>query len=386
MRIMIIHRSYALVGGAERVITDKANYLAKLGHLLMLVSYEQGAHPLPYELHQSVQYQDLDCRFFTLSKYSALMHLYHFFRLKKKFRISLQSVSKVFMPDVVVLASDWQTLIGSVVDAVSPVPVIAEFHNTYDYVMRKVGTSEGWVKTHLTQLLFRHTIRNLGRCARLVVLTESDARGWRRHFNNVTVIPNPVTLYPDVIDDVPKDLGRIIFVGRFNHEKRVDRLITAFSMMADKYPGWHVDIFGDGNEKDKLIHLIREKMMEERIIIHEPTKAIYDEYKRSEMLVLCSEHEASPLVLVEAMACGVPCVSLDCPNGPREIIQDGKTGLLARNGDVVDLSAKIEWMITHESDRLEMGRNARIYAATRKPSVVMKEWEKLYTGLTHNSN
>ena len=386
MRIMIIHRSYALVGGAERVITDKANYLAKLGHQLMLVSYEQGAHPLPYELHPSVQYMDLDCRFFTLSKYSALMHLYHFFRLKRKFGSDIQSVTQTYKPDVIVLASDWQTLIGPLIDAVSPIPVIAEFHNTYDYVIRKVGTSEGWLKTRLTQLYFKQTIKSLGRCTQLVVLTESDARSWRQHFNHVTVIPNPVTLYPDVIDDVTRDPGRIIFVGRFNHEKRIDRLITAFSMIADKYSDWHVDIFGDGNEKEKLLSLIREKKLERRVIIHEPTKAIYDEYKRSEMLVLCSEHEASPLVLVEAMACGVPCVSLDCPNGPREIIQDGKTGLLARDGDVEDLSAKIEWMITHDIDRLEMGRNARIYAATRQQSVVMKKWEELYTGLSFNDN
>lgn len=381
MRLLIIHRSFALVGGAERVITDKANYLAKAGHQLMLVSYEQGTHPLPYELHPSVQYRDLDCRFFTLSKCSMLMHLYHFYCLKRKFRQNLRTVIREFNPDVVVMASDWQTLMSAVIDSVSPIPVIAEFHNTFDYVMRKVGTSEGWLKTKLTQLYYRQTIKNLGKCAQLVVLTESDARGWLQHFKNVTVIPNPVTLYPDVIDDVPKDLGRIIFVGRFNHEKRIDRLITAFSMIADKYPDWHVDIFGDGNEKNNLIRQIEDLKLESRVIIHEPTKAIYDEYKRSEMLVLCSEHEASPLVLVEAMACGVPCVSLDCPNGPREIISDGENGLLAKNGDVQDLSAKIEWLITHENERCEMGRKAREFASTRRQSVVMSKWATLYIGI-----
>ena len=381
MRLLIIHRSFALVGGAERVITDKANYLAKAGHQLMLVSYEQGTHPLPYELHPSVQYRDLDCRFFALSKCSMLMHLYHFYRLKRKFRQSLRTVIREFNPDVVVMASDWQTLMDAVIDPVSPIPVIAEFHNTFDYVMRKVGTSEGWLKTKLTQLYYRQTIKNLGKCAQLVVLTESDARGWLQHFKNVTVIPNPVTLYPDVIDDVPKDLGRIIFVGRFNHEKRIDRLITAFSMIADKYPDWHVDIFGDGNEKNNLIRQIEDLKLESRVIIHEPTKAIYDEYKRSEMLVLCSEHEASPLVLVEAMACGVPCVSLDCPNGPREIISDGENGLLAKNGDVQDLSAKIEWLITHENERCEMGHKAREFASTRRQSVVMSKWATLYIGI-----
>ena len=381
MNIMIIHRSFALVGGAERVITDKANYLANEGHQLMLVSYEQGNHPLPYELHSSVQYRDLDCRFFTLSKYSLPLHVYHFIRLRRKFRSSLHSTVEGFKPDVVVLASDWQTLIGAVVKSVYPIPVIAEFHNTYAYIMRKVGSSENWLRKGLTKFYYRQTINNLGKCSKLVVLTEIDAQNWRRHFDNVCVIPNPVTQYPEVINDIPKDDGRIIFVGRFNHEKRIDRLITAFSMFADKYPNWHVDIFGDGNEKDKLLHQIDECGLDNRVVIHEPTKAIYDEYKRSEMLVLCSEHEASPLVLVEAMSCGVPCVSLDCPTGPRAIIKDGETGLLAKEGDVNDLASKIEWLIIHESERIEMGKKARVFAASRKQDVVMGQWERLYTGL-----
>jgi glycosyltransferase involved in cell wall biosynthesis len=382
MKIIIIHRSFALVGGAERVITDKANYLANAGHQLLLVSYEQGQHPLPYELHPSVGYKDLDCRFFTLSKYSLPLHIYHFFRLRNKFRKALRSTVEDFKPDVVVLASDWQTLMGSVVKSVNPIPVIAEFHNTYAYIMRKVGSSENWLRKMVTKFYYRQTISNLRKCSKLVVLTEIDAQNWRQHFDNVCVIPNPVTLYPDVIDDIPKDNGRIIFVGRFNHEKRIDRLITAFSMLADRYPDWHVDIFGDGNEKENLLRQISECGLVNRVVIHEPTKAIYDEYKRSEMLVLCSEHEASPLVLVEAMACGVPCVSLDCPTGPRAIIKDGGTGLLAKDGDVNDLASKMEWLIAHEAERKEMGRKARAFAASRKQDVVMGQWEKLYVSLS----
>lgn len=386
MRILIIHRSYALVGGAERVIIDKANYLANEGHEIMLVSYEQGRHPLPYMLHTSVCYRDLDCRFFTLSKYSLPLHIYHYFRLKKKFEVVMRQTVRDFNPNVVVLASDWQMLSGVLVDAVNPVPVVAEFHNAYDHVMRKVGASENRIKGLLTKYYYKQTLKNLRKCAQLVVLTNGDAKCWRNHFDNVSVIPNPVTLYPDVIDDVPKDFGRIIFVGRFNHEKRIDRLITAFSMIANKFPEWHVDIFGDGNEKDKLLHQISDMKLEKRVVIHEPTKAIYDEYKRSEMLVLCSEHEASPLVLVEAMACGVPCVSLDCPNGPREIINDGVNGLLAKDGDVEDLSSKMEWLITHESERNEMGKRAREFASTRRQSIVMKKWACLYTGIVNEKN
>ena len=383
MRIIIIHRSYALVGGAERVLSDKANYLSEYGnHEIMLVSYEQGTHPLPYQLHPSVKYKDLDCRFFTLSKYSVLTRLYHYYRLRRKFKSSLRKLASEFRPDVVVLASDWQILITSVLQAVSPVPVIAEFHNAYDYIMRNVGVSESSLKRWIIRSLHWQTLKHLDKCAHMVVLTESDARCWRHHFNNVCVIPNPVAFYPDAVDDIPKDPGRIIFVGRFNHEKRIDRLVTAFSQLADNYPQWHVDIFGEGNEKELIEQKIRDYHLEDRVIIHNPTKAIVDEYKRSEMLVLCSEHEARPLVLVEAMACGVPCVALDCPFGPREIITDGVTGLLARDGDVQDLAAKIEWMIVHNEERQEMSRRAREDAAQYKMSVIMKYWEELYTGVT----
>ncbi len=375
-----------MVGGAERVITDKANYLAKEGHHLMLVSYEQGDHPLPYELHPSVVHHDLDCRFFALAKYSLPKQIYYYYRLKRKFKNNLRKTVEIYKPDVLVLASDWQKLMGVVIDTVNPIPVIAEFHNAYDHIMRKVGGPSGWLKNYIVRFYYHQKIKSIGRCAHLVVLTESDAKGWRKHFDKVSVIPNPVTLYPDVIDDIPKDLGRIIFVGRFNHEKRIDRLITAFSVIAGKYPCWHVDIFGEGNEKEKLYFQIHDLKLEGRVVIHEPTKAIFDEYKRSEMLVLCSDHEASPLVLVEAMACGVPCVSSDCPNGPREIITDKVTGLLARNGDVEDLSLKIEWMITHEEERKEMGRKARDFAATRKLSVVMEKWSALYIGIAKKVN
>ena len=376
-----MHRSFALVGGAERVITDKANYLSREGHHLMLVSYEQGQHPLPYELNPTIRCEDLDCRFFTLSRFPFFIRWYHFFKLKRKFKVNFQKTVNSFCPDVIVLASDWQKLINSVVDVAQDIPVIAEFHNAYDYIMHKVGVSENIIKRYTSRWYSMYTLKALRRCVRMVVLTESDARCWRRHFDNVCVIPNPVTIYPEVVDDIPKDKGRIIFVGRFNHEKRVDRLVSAFSLIADQHPLWHVDIFGEGNEKNLIENKIHDCHLEGRVIIHNPTNAIFDEYKRSEMLVLCSEHEARPLVLVEAMACGVPCVAMDCPYGPREIITDGVTGLLARDGDIQDLAAKMEWLITHDEVRHEMGRKARKDAAKYKMSIIMHDWEKLYIGV-----
>ena len=323
--------------------------------------------------------EDLDCRFFTLSKYSLPSHLIHFILLKHKLKKSLIKTIEEFKPDIIVLASDWTFLIKSVLTAAKQIPVVCEFHNVYDFVTKKIGNKNNTLQSILTKLYNHYSLKYFRRCACLITLTKDDANLWKRHSKKVIVIPNPVTYYPELISNQNKDSGRIIFVGRLNHEKRIDRLIAAFSMIADKYPDWHVDIFGEGNEKGNLIRQIDKSGLINRVVIHEPTKAIYDEYKRSEMLVLCSEYEASSLVLVEAMACGVPCVSLDCPTGPRAIIKNGETGLLAKDGDTDDLASKIEWLITHEPERIEMGRKARIASEKYKPSIVMETWERAYT-------
>ena len=385
MRILIMHRSFALVGGAERVIIDKANYLSDMGHEVILISYEQGAHPIPYQLNVSVHVQDLNCRFFTLSKYPFYKRLFLFFQLKRRLKNSLSQVFKEESPQVIVLASDWQFLVNVVLDAAQDIPVISEFHNAFDFITKKIGNNGNQFVVSMTRLYYKHFLKHFKNCACLVVLTENDARHWRNYSDNVVVIPNPVTHYPEKVDDVQKEEGRIICVGRLNGQKRIDRLISAFALIADKYPKWHVDVFGEGDLKYTLQQQIDFHHLGNRFVLNEPTNKIFEEYKKSQMLVLSSEYEGRPLVLIEAMACGTPCVSFDCPSGPGEIIENGVTGLLVENGNIYDLANKIEWMITHEAERKEMGRQARLDAAKYKMSVIMKDWEELYVGVVSKS-
>ena len=379
MKILIIHRSFALVGGAERVIIDKANFLSCSGHDVMLVSYEQGDHCVPYQLNTSVQIRDLNCRFFTLSSFPLYKRLFLFFQYKNRFENRLHNVILEYKPQTIVLASDWLFLLNNVLGAAHSIPVVAEFHNAYNFITKRIGNTGNRFMAGFTRLYYLHCLKNFKRCASLVVLTENDARHWRNHSENVVVIPNPVTFYPDKVDDVQKEEGRILCVGRLNAQKRIDRLIKAFSMVADKYPEWHVDVYGEGELRDSLQMQINSCHLESRFILHGATKDIYNEYKKSQMLVLCSEYEGWGLVLVEAMSCGIPCVSFNCPSGPEEIIDDRITGLIAENGNIKDLAMKIEWMIIHDKERKIMGKEARRVAAKYRKSVIMKEWERVYT-------
>ena len=102
---------------------------------------------------------------------------------------------------------------------------------------------------------------------------------------------------------------------------------------------------------------------------------------RSDFYVLSSRYEGWGLVLLEAMGCGIPCVSFDCPDGPSDIIQNGVNGLLVKNGDVHDLSEKICWMIEHPDKRREMGGKGRLRALEFTRDDIMKKWKSLFDSL-----
>ena len=179
------------------------------------------------------------------------------------------------------------------------------------------------------------------------------------------------------MQNVKKKEGRIICVGRLTPQKRFDRLIDAFSLIAVRYPDWHITIFGEGEDKEKLQNQIVVNNLGDRIFLTPPTKDIYLHYMSSQFLVLSSDFEGFGLVITEAMACGIPVVATNCPFGPSEIIDDGKSGLLAKM-DVKDLAEKMEWMMTHDEDRRLMGANAHQAAARFRKETIMPQWEEAY--------
>jgi glycosyltransferase involved in cell wall biosynthesis len=327
---MIMHRSYALVGGAERVITDKANYLAKAGHQLMLVSYEQGQHPLPYELHPSVQYRDLDCRFFTLSKYSLPMHLYHFFRLKRKFRKNLRAVAAEFKPDVVHAHFG---LSGITAELQSLVPVVTTFHN---------GETLNW---HVNLMSSIMSLR-----AKHVIYVAQHIRDLS-YFKakNYSIIPCGVPMEEMII--TPKEEARKQL--EWEADKKYILFGGAFSNLRKNYPLLRdaVELLEENKNIDK--HCCAEINNENNIDIN---KNIWtpinggEQYgdivciemkglSRAEcvlrmcacdLFALPSHSEGSPQALKEAMAVNCPCLATDIAD-VKELFGDEPGHWILRN-------------------------------------------------------
>ena len=376
MRILFVLRAVVLSGGIERVFVDKANWLASHGHNVLFLTYEQGNHPFSFTLNEAVCYEDLECRFFTVYQKSVFTRPFRKLLMKFKFKKRLHAMIEEFRPDVMVIPCNLEEFQEVAISMNQYVPVIYESHSTFVDIMDEKAS---WI--HRSWQRIRH--RCVKKCDFVIALTEGDASCWRRYVNRVCVLPNPLSSY--ILHPVVQDNTRIICAGRLTQTKRFDRVIDAFSMIADKYPEWIVDIFGEGDLHDQLQKQIAERHLTGRVNIKPPTRDIYAEYQNSSFFVLGSDYESFGLVLVEAMACGIPVVSVNCPFGPIEIIDDGKTGLLSGNTPK-DLSEKIEWMITHETERRKMGCQAHQAAARYQQDVVMKQWEKVYLSVLKNSN
>lgn len=108
-----------------------------------------------------------------------------------------------------------------------------------------------------------------------------------------------------------------------------------------------------------------------------------EKYAESSIYVMSSRFEGFGLVLVEAMSCGVPCVSFNCPQGPAEIIEDGVNGVLVENGNIVALADAIEDLIVNENKRIEMGRKAHEIVQKYSLEKIMDMWVELFNKLNN---
>ena len=174
----------------------------------------------------------------------------------------------------------------------------------------------------------------------------------------------------------------MIFVGRFSHQKDIGSLIRIWEIVNRRHPDWQLNIYGGyGDEQDFFYERIKQKNI--NIVVHEPTSDIIQKYKESSMLIMTSRYEPFGLVLPEAMSCGIPVVSFDCPYGPASIITEGKDGFLIADRDINGFADKICLLIDDVSLRQRMGKAAAISSRRFEALKIMPIWKQLFEKLVN---
>lgn len=380
MRILYVYKSIALLAGMERVLTDKMNYLSeRLGYDVYLITYEQGTNPFSYGLSPRVMHKDLDVLLYTKSRYPFPQRFWVYWKLRKLLRDRFYEEISRINPDIIVATNYSFPIIDIIANVPGRSKRILEIHVTKDAVLKN-GDFEDFSFFKIAAYLYDwYMLRQIKKFDVLVTLTEQDKKKWQNIARYTVAIPNVLTHFP--IETAGLANKCLISVGRYDGQKGYDFLIRAWSMVVAKHSDWQMHVYGSGPLKNFLMKMIEEYGVASSFILNPPTLEIYDKYLEHSIYVMSSRFEGFGLVLIEAMSCGLPCISFDCPSGPSEIIRNGEDGILVENGNIEKLSEAICRLIENEEERKQMGVKARKNSLRYSKDLIMGDWDALFKDL-----
>lgn len=379
MKILYAVEAVNLRGGYDRIIIEKANYFADNGcEVILSVASHALSEPF-YPISNKVRLIDFGIDFHQQYKYGLFVRAYLYMKLMRHYRKELYNLVNVERPDVII------TTLGREIDFISGLNnrciVIGESHIAKEFVRNfHLMEKRGGVYKLLAHYWRKKVERSVAKLDALVLLTQHDADSWAGVAKTI-VIPNSLPFYPDTASNC--DTKQAIFVGRFNEQKGLEYLIETWRLVHCRHPEWSLHIYGDGEQKKSLFELISANNLQEVIIVHNPTSEIMDKYLQSSMFILTSRFEGLPMVLIEAMACGLPAVSFNCPWGPADIIKDGEDGFLVDYLNTFQEAERICQLIEKPDLRKTMGANARKNIKRYERNAVMKQWMSLFEKLRH---
>ena len=373
MKIVYCLDSINYVGGIQHVTVTKANALALRpgNEVWVIVADNSGPRrvlvsPTVHVINLGINYYAEDWR----SKWNVLKGI---FIKRRKHRKALEAVLEKIQPDI--LISVGQSEKNFLPSIRGPWRTIREFHFVKPYRRFHAHTAFDHLLARGGDLIDRFVLKKYDR---IVILTQEDkVRNWRP-WKSVSVIPNPAPSSSRYASLVPK---RIVAIGRLAYPKNFSSLIRSFAIVVRQFPDWTLDIFGEGEERKTLLSEIRSLDLNASVRLMGSTSDVPSILPSYSLFAMSSRFEGFPLVLVEALSCGLPVVSYACPCGPRDIIRDGVDGFLVPPGDETLLAERICQLIEDENLRRRMGTAAQERAKEFSLEKVIPMWTSLFEEL-----
>jgi glycosyltransferase involved in cell wall biosynthesis len=351
-------------GGAERVTANLANYWARKGWDITIVTLASCDLDF-YQLHLSVKRVALEL---AGNSENVLLGLkQNLCRI-----LALRQVLRQIQPDIA---------LGMMTGA-NVLLALAAFSLSN---LRTIGAE----RTHPPQIPLGYLWETLRcytyRLLNAVTVLTSESEDWIRsntYAQTVSMMPNavfyPLSAQEPHVNPNNTERKRLLAVGRLSEEKRFNYLIEVFANLATSYPHWDLVILGEGVLRSALEQQIRELALEKRIFLMGRVGNVAEWYESADIYVMSSRFEGFPNTLIEAMSYGLPAISFDCDTGPRDIIRHEIDGLLVPAGNIVALTAALDRLMSNKELRLKLAERAIEVRERFSIEKVTQLWEQLF--------
>lgn len=368
-------------GGTERVVSIKANYFSDvLGYDVTVIVTEGKNGNSFFPLSDNVKVINLGINFEELWNISFMRKILLYLQKQRKYRSLLTMELMKIRPDITITTLRREiNFINSINDGSKK---IGEQHlSRTNY--RKIDTR---FTKYYEMLFFRwwkdRVVLNLIKLDKLIVLTNDAVAEWPE-LTNIRMIPDPLPMKVNSVSSLTAK--RVITVGRYSYEKGYDILLRIWSVVEKECKDWQLDVFAMGDPTPYVKMMDDLSIDKKRCHLHSSVVDVEEEYLKSSILVQPSRTEGFGLVLVEAMACGLPVISFDCENGPRSIISHGEEGFLIPPFDIDLFSDSLVRLMNNNDLRKAMGLKGQLKSQRYQIDSVGKQWKLLFDELMQNN-
>ena len=374
LKLVYITPALYMAGGVERVLTLKANYFAEhFGYEITIILTEGKDKPLFYPLSDKIKVVNLDINFEELLHCSFIKKVFVYLKKQRQYKKLLTEELMRIHPDITI------SLLRREINFITDIPdgskKIGEMHVNRGNYRNFEANEATWVKQLFAKWWMNNLVKHLRNLDKFVVLTYEDKDAWKE-LSNIEVIPDPLSFNPHMSSPLVEK--RVIGVGRYVYQKGFDLLLKAWAQIEKECPDWELAIYGEG-DRTPYQRLIEELGIDStRCHLCERSYDIEKEYCRSSIFVFSSRFEGFGMVLIEAMACGLPVVSYDCPCGPKDIVKDGEDGLLVENGNTSALAQGLIALMKDDGKRKAMSEAALRNVQRFQIEHIAQQWKFLF--------